>query len=259
VRGHMKRLFVTLSTLGMVVQVGPALASGSLETSAHARIRSVRVLENGRVRVAARYVCTTPDQTGINSLLLMQWMLGAPAPRVSKFLRSRAICDGAQHKVVRRPRLLHHQQIDPRLGFEVYINVGGGFPNVSVDQDGYVVLDDGQATRVADMTITEARFNQQGELVVAVSYKCPTGWAVLGNDPEYTYVEVRGHGGPNRFYGWDTYVGHIVCDGTTHTLVRRFGGAPLGSATQIGIDVHMAVRGPQGAAEVHNRRTVAVG
>jgi hypothetical protein len=250
VSGRIKYFLVAFSALGLLMQASPALASGPLESLAHARIRSVRLLENGRVRVAVRYVCSWPDEPYAMSVWITQRTF-------SRFFRPRANCDGIEHKVVRRPRLLDRQPIDPQLPINVHFSIAG-----AEDSAGYFVSKDGQGTRAADAMITEARLNQQDELVVAMSYKCPTGWAVMSSDPVAAELEVHRYGPHRRYFEtyWHTLQGRIVCDGTAHTIVRRFGpDEDWRTGTHFLIWVRMEVAGRQGGTSILEIRRVRIG
>jgi len=253
VSGHMRKLLVAFSAFGLLMQASPALASGPLEPLAHARIRSVRLLENGRVRVAARYVCSSPDKHVMSLSISQQTLQGISL--YSRPFRPRANCDGTEHKVVRRARLLHRQPINPRLPLSVTFNGVG-----AADWVGYFVFEDGHATRVADTIIAETRLNQHNEVVVAISYKCPTGWAVNDGDVEQAQLEVDTYGPHYLGTYWVTLVGSIACDGSADTVVRRFGpDEDWRSGTLLVMRVYMDVLGPEGGAILYESRTVQIG
>jgi hypothetical protein len=226
----MKTRWVTVSMIAVLMAaLAPLTAQAAVPIQASrsalidAEIASVRLMENGSVRVEATYHC---DER-----------YGYAPPRITLHLEPHwydewvgdgVICDGTVKTFVRRLKPLEGQQIGER--FVLYINVsvaespsdpypgglhaGGG--------DLYSVEPDGSLSRLIDVRIQRMQVNDRGRLVVGMSYECPTGYPVGVDDPDWADVVMYQFTSQDEWVIYDTLAHDVVCDGTRHTLVRRF-------------------------------------
>jgi hypothetical protein len=198
-----------------------------------AEIRSVRLRDSGNVRVEVKYRC---DER-----------YGDAPPRISvrvshfdSWTGDGAICDGTAHTVVRLLKPLEGQQLGEGFLVSVEVTVADSPSNPypgglwAGDRDEYSVEPDGSLRRLTDLRIQRTRVNDRGRLVVGMSYECPTGMGVGVEDPDWADVVM--YQGQDEWVIYDTLAHDVVCDGTRHTLVRRFRAGPMDPTQPVSVN-----------------------
>ena len=235
----MKTRWVTVSAVAVLIAaLTPLTAQGAVRMQdpddvsqasrtalIDAEIVSARLMDSGDVRVEVTYRCDK--------------RYGYGPPRITLHLEPHwydawvgdgAICDGTVQTLVRRLKPRDGQQMGQ--GFVLYLDVsvddspsnpypggiwGGG-------SDSYAVNADESLSRLADLRIQRTRLNDRGRLVVGMSYECPPGYYVdVESDSDLADIVVYQYDGQDIVWErWMPLGDDIVCDGTRHSVVKRF-------------------------------------
>lgn len=267
----MKAGWITRALLGASLLV-PLLvlatsAQASRTTLIDAEIRTVRLMDSGDVRVEVKYRCDerygdAPPRVFLH--LEPDWYYDAWAG-------DGAICDGTVQTLVGELKPLDGKQIPQRFVVYLDVEVAGSPSNPypsglwAGGSDTYSVEPDGSLSRLADLRVQRTRLNDRGRLVVGMSYECPPGYYVdVEDDADWADVVVEQYDGEDLVWTeWEPLGDDIVCDGTRHSVVRRFRThsakwhAPeaMDLTLPVVVNTQIIVRGPTGGASAWDAQT----
>jgi hypothetical protein len=246
---------VLLGAVGLAVLLTPVTPAQASRTALiDAEIQSVRLMNSGSVRVEFRYRCDErygpPEELSLHI---------EPYSH-SAWIDDGADCDGTVQTVVGNLQPLESKQIGQR--FVVYLNVSvadspsNPYPGLlwAGGSNTYSVESDGSLSRLADLKVQRTRLNDRGRLVVGMSYECPPGYYVdVEDDSDWADVVVYQETG--EWERWMPLGDDIVCDGTRHTVVRRFRTTAtrwlkdsMDPTLPVVVNTKIIVRGPTGGA-----------
>jgi len=227
-----KRVIAVVLSVGLAVVASPAQAAEKL---VDARLRYVRLLANGSVRVAFEYVCPGRYDyraLGFPATLLTVYQIEASGHQVyaQKTFRDAVVCDGTMQTLIRSFRPPEGETFDPALLLTVELDLtvrsdSDPYPGTlrAREVDTFSLTSDGAATRAADLRVEGVRLNDRGMLVFVVSYRCPTGWFVdVADDSDWADIAgVQNRPGLNDPTFWAPLGDDIVCDDASHVIVKR--------------------------------------
>jgi hypothetical protein len=197
-----------------------------------ASFRSLRLMDNGSVRVVAEYTCPggygyRPQRYGAFVGVAQNQEGQTTSVGAGERFEDEVVCDGTPKVVVKRVRPIHHQRFDER--FPVFANLQLDLfsqtePSpgslITREQDMFRLQARGDATLVGDVNLGRIRLNDFGELVVGLNYECPTGWGREPDDRHYiTAVVYMPDGDAASYSGWIRR--DLVCDNETHRIKKR--------------------------------------
>jgi hypothetical protein len=235
----------------------PAQASTTALTDAE--IRSVRLMDSGDVRVEVTYRCDERYGYGPPRIALHL----EPDGWYDAWAGDGALCDGTAHTLVRRLKALDGQQIGERMVVYVDVSVADSpsdpYPAGlwAGGSDTYSVEPDGSLGRLADLRVQRTQVNDRGRLVVGMSYECPMGYYVdVEDDSDWADVIVYQYDGQDDVWqAWEPLGDDIVCDGTRHSVVRRFRTAAMDPTLPVVVNTKIIVRGPTSGASAWDAQT----
>lgn len=204
-----------------------------------AKFRSIRLMDNGSLQVVVEYIC--PDDGYRADRDETQFWVYQPEAQArtyaADFFSAEVVCDGTPQVLLKRVRpgdfrraqgpRERHQRFDQRFlltaAVQLVVRNSRASPGELYTAEkgmSFRFEPDGRASLMADMELRRLRTNDQGVVLAAVDYHCPTGWYLTPGGPAYAiWGAFQMQGGT---YAWfHNNIRHIVCNDQTHTIETR--------------------------------------
>jgi hypothetical protein len=202
-----------------------------------AEIRSVRLMDNGSVRVVAEYICPggygyRPIRYGASVGAGQRQMIdGVPTwVTAGEHFDDEVVCDGSPQAVLKRLRpsgRCSGSGFDKQLPLIANLQLTvlpdsesspGGLSTLQMDMFRLQAGED--ATPAAGVKLGRVRLNDLGELVVGLTYECPTGWQQEPGDEGRITAAVYMPDGDAASYS-ERFRRDLICDEETHRIRKR--------------------------------------